>query len=289
VLAAAAPAQQPAAPLPSPLVQPTVTTPATAARAAAADAPVKMEIFEGPNRTVRYFSPGSPGEQATLNDLERAENQMTYLKDVQRLMHQYVTSERTLEPMRRYVQEQLYGTSISTSNYNTATAVIPSGYGPGYGYSYPYAYPYNYGGYGYGYGGGLTAYAGGAMSSVTRNLGYGMGNEGCLKDDLSQVIAQQAASPDFQAAVVRNYNTALGQVSRNDRLASALGIKSGPIAEAGYTGAPVTLTLKNGDRLEGATMEEDGDWYVLDKGKPREERVRKSEVVRISKNSSVKR
>jgi hypothetical protein len=247
-----------------------------------------MEIFEGPNRTVRYFSNGSPGEQSMLNDLERSENQMAYLKDLQGLLRQYVRSERTIEPMRRYIQEQLYGTSISTGWYNTEGSVIPSSYGPGYGYgyAYPYAYPYNYGGYGYG---GLTAYTGGSMTSVQRNLGFGVGDEGKLKDDLSQVIAQQAASPDFQAAVIRNYNTAMGQVSRNERLARDLGVKSGPIAEAGYEAAPVTLTLKNGDKVEGTTLDEDGDWYVLDKGKSHEERIRKSEVVRISRVTHTKR
>ncbi len=281
-LTTAAYAQQPTAPLPAPLVQPAATTTnsALAIRPAGGDiGAVRMEIFEGPNRLVRYISNGSPGEQAMLNDLERSENEMAYLKDLQALRRQYVTSERTIEPMRRYVQEQLYGTSISTSWYNTQGAVIPTYGGPG-GYVYPYAYPYNYGN-----GGGLVASLGGSQTSVTRNLGYGMGDQGAIETAMAPVIAQQAGSPDYQAAVIRNYNTAMGRIQRSDRLASALGFRRGPITEAGYEAAPVTVTLKNGDTIEGTKVAEDGDWYVIDTAHG-QDRIRKSEVNRISRVTS---
>ncbi len=39
----------------------------------------QMEILAGPTRRVRYFAPTlSPGEQNTLRDLERAENDAAY-------------------------------------------------------------------------------------------------------------------------------------------------------------------------------------------------------------------
>jgi hypothetical protein len=287
VLVTAAPGQQPTAPLPAPIIRPPIVTPAPerGVRPAAAEAgnAYKMEIFEGPNRTVRYFAPGSPGEQAQLMDLERSENEVAYLRDLQALRRQYVTSERTLEPMRRYVQEELYGTSISTGWYNTQGGV----YGPGYGYGYGgYGYPYinAYSSTAYGYAGGVTGYLGGSMTSITRNLGLGMGDEGKLKDAMVQVIAGQAASPDYQAAVLRGYSTALANVASNDRLAKGLGLERGKIAEAAGTpdknAVQATLTLKDGKTVEGK-MTEDGEWYVVDTGKA-VERVRKSEVTRIT-------
>src|SRR5260370_36525244 len=88
----------------------------------------KMEIIEGPNRTVRYFGGGSPGERSALMDLERAENDLDYARNLQDLKRQYVNSERILEPQRRYVQEQLYGVQITYATYNS---LPPSAYGYG--------------------------------------------------------------------------------------------------------------------------------------------------------------
>jgi len=287
-LVAAAPGQQPTAPLPAPLGRPSyVVTPSeTRTRPAAAEreGATRMEIFNGPNRTVRYFSGGSLGEQGMLNDLERAENEMAYLKDLQALKRQYVTSERTLEPQRRYVQEELYGTSISTGWYNTATSVIPSwgGWGGWGGGGYPYAWPYNYGGYGFG---GDTFGAGGS-TFITRNLSNGMGDQGPMLTNVAPVIAQQLASPEYQNAVTRNYATALNHVASSDRLAKSLGLEGGGrIAEAAgrpdmATARQATLTLKDGKTIEGKMVETD-DWYYVDTGKT-EERIRKSDVTRVS-------
>jgi hypothetical protein len=244
----------------------------------------KMEVYQGPNRTVYYFA-GSPGEQSMLHDLQRAENEMAYLDDLQALRRQYVTSERTLEPQRLYVQEQLYGTSISYSRYD-ALSGYGYGFGSGYAYPYAYAYPYSYGSYGYpGFGGGSL---GASSNSVTRNLAYGMGDEGCLKNTLATAIAQQALSPEYYQAVSRGYQAALGRVASTPSLAKALHIDKKDIGEA--AGPPDAqppkpgtslVTTKTGDRIEGK-LTEDGDWYVIDTGKT-ETRVRKSEVIRIDK------
>jgi hypothetical protein len=242
----------------------------------------KMEIYEGPNRTVHYFA-GSPGEQSMLNDLGRAENEMDYLNQLQALRRQYVASERSFEPMRRYVQEQLYGTSI---NFSRSDTVGGFGYG-GYGYgTYPYVYPYAYGGYGYP--GAFSASVGNSSTSITRNLSVGVGDEGRMKDALVGVIAQQALSPEYYQAVSRGYNAALHRVASSDRLAEALHLDRKKILPA--EGTPDTtppkpgtsiVTTKSGDRVEGK-LTEDGDWYVIDSGKT-ETRVRKTEVIRIDK------
>src|SRR5271165_2755566 len=71
-------------------------------------APHRMEIFSGPNREVHYFG-GAGADRAALNNLERAENELEYARNLEALKRQYVNSERTLEPQRLYVQQQLYG------------------------------------------------------------------------------------------------------------------------------------------------------------------------------------
>jgi hypothetical protein len=265
-------------------IRPAVPEPRVVVRPAPAGETVahKMEIYQGPNRTVYYFG-GTPGDQSMLHDLQRAENEMAYLDDLQALRRQYVTSERTLEPMRRYVQEQLYGTSISFGRSDTLAGL---GYGYGNGYGYGYAYPYAWGGYGYP--GFSNASVGNSWTGITRNLAYGVGDEGRLKDDLAQVIATQALSPEYYQAVSRGYAAALGRVASSDRLAKALHLDRGDIRA--IEGTPdVTppkpgtsiVTTKNGDRIEGK-LTEDGDWYVIDAGKT-ETRIRKTDVIRIDK------
>ncbi len=251
----------------------------------------RMEIYEGPNRTVYYFGGASSSERATLSDLQRAENEMDYLNKLQTLRRLYVNNEITLQPQRLYVQEQLYGTQISYGN-NSLLAGYGYGWGgSGMGASYPYVYSYPYvGAYG-GYGAGFSGYLGGASTQVVRSLAYGMGDEGRLKDAMAQVIAQQAASPEYAAAVIKNYQTALADVAASPRLAKSLrldgrrpaegvpvGIPPGPKAAA-----PITLTLKNGDKVEGSSMKpDDGDFYVVET--PRgQTSIRKSEVIRIDR------
>jgi hypothetical protein len=251
----------------------------------------RMEIYEGPNRTVRYFGLGaSPGERAALNDLERAENEMDYVNKLQDLRRLYVNNEITLQPQRLYVQEQLYGTQISYGRTD-----LNAGYGYGYGgggwgwgvNDYISAYPW--GPWGSGQYPGFSGYLGGASTNIVRSLANGMGDEGVLKRDLSQVIAQQAASPDYQATAIRNYNAALAEVATHPRLARSLGLRKGDVAEVAGTpdhpvkpAPPVTLTLKGGEKIEGNTLAEEGDWYVVTT--PRgQTQVRKSEVTRIDR------
>jgi hypothetical protein len=239
----------------------------------------RMEIYEGPNRTVRYFG-GAPADRANLAGLERAENDWQYAQDLEALKRQYVNSERILEPQRRYVQEQLYGTSITFGSFNLLAGY---GFGSGYGsgYAYPYAYPYAWAGYGYG-NPGFSGYLGGSNVTTTRSLAFGMGDEGKMKDAMVAVIAHDAASPQYAAHAYRNYAAALHQAASSPALARDLDLGSAEQLGPPGAGRPaVILTLKDGERVEGAKMREDGDWYVLDQGGGREQRIRKSEVTRI--------
>jgi hypothetical protein len=237
----------------------------------------RMEIYEGPNRTVHYFG-GAPADRSRLSDLEHTENELQYARDLEALKRQYVNSERILEPQRRYVQEQLYGTSISFGTFNYLGGFGGGGWGYGRGgFAYPYAYPYpyNYGGYGFP---GFNGYLGGYSGFTTRSLAYGMGDEGKFKDAMVQVIAQQAAAPDYTLAAYRNYAAALHDAAASKELARDLNLASG---EAGPARAAVALTLKGGDRVEGLKWREDGDWYVVEQPGSREVRIRKTEVTRI--------
>src|SRR5262249_4706457 len=55
----------------------------------------RMEIYNGSVRTVRYFSPGaSPGELATLRDMEQAESSLGVMNDLLALSKEYVTNEQ---------------------------------------------------------------------------------------------------------------------------------------------------------------------------------------------------
>ncbi len=189
----------------------------------------RIVIVEGGNRRVDYVASGnlSTSDRQALSDLQRAENELSYVNELQQLKHQYVRSERSLEPRRRFVQERLYGTRISYGGYNSISAsYIPNPYSliPGtYGYN-PFFGPFGYGGYGgYGYPGAGFASGGGSWNSVTNSLQYGMGDEGRMKNALIGVIAQQA-SADYAATVVRNYKDAVDRAAGSSILSRDLGL-----------------------------------------------------------------
>jgi hypothetical protein len=259
---------------------------------ATGDGVSRMEIYEGPNRTVYYFGSGaSSSEKATLSELQRAENEMDYLNKLQTLRRLYVNNELTLQPQRLYVQEQLYGTQISYGQTSLMAGYGFGGYGMGGFNNYVNAYgPYTSSFYPYG--GGFSGYLGGGSTNVVRSLAYGMGDEGVLKNNIAPVIAQQMGSPEYAQKVIHDYHTALADASASPRLARGLRLDGrrpgeGVPVEFGRDRPPVTLTLKSGDRVEGSTMKEEGDFYVVDT--PRgQTSVRKSEVVRIDKAKTEK-
>jgi hypothetical protein len=235
----------------------------------------KMEIFNGPIKTTHYFSTNtSPGEQASLRDLERSENEMTLADQTLALRLQYVNDERALQARKRQVQELLYGYNSETSN---AFGVFGGGSYGGFPYAYPFVSPFG--------GTGLYAgaYATGSASS-SNTLAVGIGDEGPIKTDMAKVIAGQA-TPEYAALVSRNYDAALARVGESDRLRGGIKAVIGEVPSGGR--GPDVVMLKDGSRVEGAIAKEDADWLVMNTGtkdNPREEKVRMSEVVRISRS-----
>lgn len=248
----------------------------------------RMVIQEGVNRSVYYVTSGnlSSGDRLAAADLERTENELTYLKNLQRLKHQYVKSELSLEPQRSYMQRQLYGRRVSSSGYNATYAnYVPNGV---YGVAGTYGYHPFYSPYGYGYGNGF-GYPGSAFSSrsasaysETRSLQFGMGNEGSLKNAIVQVIARQT-SPDHAAAALRDYQTAVSRASASPVLSRDLGLSkkdvSAPSAGPTFTkGNKATIWIGN-DKYEGTVKDDLPGWVVLKTDKA-EVMVRKSEISR---------
>jgi hypothetical protein len=233
----------------------------------------RMVIRNGATQTVHYVAGRdvSPGDAATLRDLEGAENEAMYAMDLQRLKAQYVASERLLEPERRFIQMALYGQNINVATTDGYVGFFGGGYG-GAGFRFAGGYPnYAYGAYPYGGLGGGVAFSGGRSVDVNRSLANGMGDEGVLKNTLSQVIAAEA-TPHAMATAMRNYNAALARAGESNTLRTALGLPAGKAGAPGTaryaadeTTAPVDLTLKNGQTIEGSKIvDEKGDYYVIE-------------------------
>jgi hypothetical protein len=232
----------------------------------------------------------SPGDSMTLKDLERAENEMSLAQNLEALKREYVHSERILEKDRRYVQQMLYGRSVSSSA--MGPFAFSTSFGARVGNGYPFGFPYNYGGYGFG---GLGAMIGGGGVSETQNLAFGTGYEGPIKEAVAQVIGRQAA-PEATAAAYRNYGAAVARAANTPVLRDSLALgrptKGRPetVGEAAFgqtipggptfrTGSPVTLTLRGGSTVEGTVAGEDPEWVTVDTGNSIVN-VRKSEVVK---------
>jgi hypothetical protein len=248
----------------------------------------RMVIQEGVNRSVHYITSGnlSTSDRLAAYDLERTENELNYVKNLQELKHQYVKSERSLEPWRNYMQRQLYGRRISSGGYNATYAnYVPNGvYGvPGtFGYN-PFYSPYGYGyGRGYGYGGSAIASRSATSSSETRSLQFGMGNEGRFKDAIVQVIARQAL-PEYTASVMRDYEAAVSRAAASPVLSRDLDLPkkaaSTPSTEPTFTkGAKATIWVGN-EKYLGTIKDDRPGWVVLQTDKA-EVTVRKSEITR---------
>jgi hypothetical protein len=247
----------------------------------------RMEVWNGAVRTVHFFSQGySPGEEAALRDLARAENELATADEVQSLRRLYLRNERILEGRRGQVNPLLYGYS---SEY--AAGLISGGFGGygnggfgGYGYGGFGGYPYGVGGFGnvagtFGYGGG-----GALVGSASNSLSFGVGTEGVIKDVLAQGLGQ-ATTPEAISRATHAYETAMTRVADSDRLRAGLGWGKGNVAAVGHErslGGPVTLTLKDGKTMEGTLLREDAEWITIDTAKE-EVSLRKSEVMRISR------
>ncbi len=106
-----------------------------------------MEIFNGTQQTARYYPTDlSPGDTSSPRELERAENESSYVRNLRALKAKYVSDERLFEPERLAIQQKLYGMSMTTTGHNKLWG------GGGYfnnGWSaYPWSDSPAYGGYG---------------------------------------------------------------------------------------------------------------------------------------------
>jgi len=259
-------------------------------QATAADPPPgsvhRMVIQEGPNRSVHYISSGnlSTSDRLAAYDLERTENELTYLRNLQQLKHLYVRNELSLVPWRHYMQRQLYGRQVYSGGYN-ATSV---NYAPNdaYGVLGTYGYggfniPYGYG-WGYGYPGLAFAYRMAQGYSETQGLQFGMGNEGRLKDAIVGVIGRQAL-PEYTIAAMRDYETAVSRAANSPVLSRDLGLSKSnapaPSGEPTFTkGAKAAIWVGN-EKYAGTVKEDRPGWVVLQTDKA-EVTVRKSEITR---------
>ncbi|MGH7173649.1 MAG: hypothetical protein ACRELF_23385 [Gemmataceae bacterium] len=264
--------------------------PAAPAKAPPPGSVHRMVIREGPNRHVHYIATGnlSTRDREAAYKLERAENELTYARDLQRLKQQYVNSERILEPHRRAVQQELYGQRIQSSGRSATYANYGSGgYGGGGGY---YGSPYGYypffnngWGRGYGYGGGgggVYASLGSTSYSVVRSLQFGMGDEGRMKNALVQVIAQEA-SASHAAGAVRDYEEAAARAAASPVLSRDLGLpkSAAPAKEKSFTqGSKATIWVGK-DKYSGTVKDDRPDWVVIQTDKA-EVTIRKSEITR---------
>lgn len=231
----------------------------------------RIEIYNGGTRTVRYVATdASPGEAASLREMERLENETGYLRDLSDLKREYVVSERRLEPYRRLVQQTLYGIDTTGTTFSTFAAYPPGAWGRG---TWPFASVGAFPAYG-----AFPAAIGGDRSTVTRSLATGMGDEGVLKAAMAGVIAQQSTA-DYAATVDRSYDRAVARIggAREPRR-----LDSGAVRPAGAEDENgVVLTLKGGDQVRGTKLEEKGNWMIVTLPGNRQLRLRESEVVRI--------
>jgi len=250
----------------------------THALAQSADPSVhQMVIYNGPTRTVRYFAKGaSPAEQAALKQLEQAENELALSDSQQALRQQYVNTESLMEARRREVQRKLYGLSISTRESSSGSY---SAGGPGQ--PSPYGTPFLTSGLGWWGGFGAYPSAGYSGDQVTlrqenetnQSLANGIGDEGQFKRAMVTEMARQA-NPQAAATALHNYESARANLA---------GLRtSGVAAASAETTTPrrVIVTLKDGEKITGVVVREDGSWITL-RTKDSEEHVRLEDVNRI--------
>jgi hypothetical protein len=266
----------------------------------------RIEEYRGSSLRVRYFLTGdvSAQERATARELERAENEKNYLDDLGNLKQQYVNDERIMEPFRRGVQQQLYGTSVTSegdstrlggAGYGSSYGGFP-GYGlyggfPGYGlyggfpgYGLYGGFPgYGWGGYGYRQGV-LGGYLGHSQTTVKQSLENGVGDEGRMKTAIAPAIAAQL-SPEYAEQAEQHYEKAMTRAASSPTLAKALHLRPTDEATASRPSEPSyakdsTVTVWAGnDKYTGVVMADRPGWVVLktDEG---EMTLRKSTIER---------
>jgi len=237
----------------------------------------QMVILNGPTRTVRYFAPGaSPGEQTALKQLEQSENELALNDSLQALRQQYVNTESLMEARRREEQSRLYGLSM---NDRTSSSATYSGVGLGqpspFGTPSLASYPGWMGGW---WGNPGSAYGTNQVtlsqeSSTNQSLANGIGDEGQFKTAMVREMARQA-NPEAAATALHNYQTALANVGS---------LRSGGVTlAAAETTTPhkVVVSLKDGEKVSGLLVRQDGGWITIRTGDSVEQ-IRMTDVTRI--------
>jgi hypothetical protein len=239
----------------------------------------RMEIWNGGARSTYYFSQNvSPGEEAALRDLERAENGVVFASQLDALRRLYLRNEYQLELRRGVVNPLLYGYS---SNYAAGliNGVVTGGYGGFAGF--PYGYPYGIGGFGNIAAGFAYPGVGAGLGDVTNSLAYGVGPEGTIKTELARSLTDPAVS-DIASRAARAYDAAVARVNSSDRLVAGLRKHNVvPVAEQKVS-APVSVTTKDGKTVDGTLVSDDPDWITIETDKEQVS-LRKSDVTRISR------
>jgi hypothetical protein len=243
----------------------------------------RMEIYNGPTRTIEYIYSGlSPSEETAVRDMQRADSEAALADDLLALRRQYVRNERSFETRRHAVQNLLYGYAAEEPETFTSGRPAFGGFG---GYPYLSAYPY-VSPYGYGPGGYATGFAGYTGSSVY-SLSPGVGDEGVIKTAMASTLAAQA-TPEYASQAHLARQNAVARASQSDTLRTGLGLsKKEPVAAAGFEtamqGADVVVTRtldgKN-EKVEGKVVREDSNWLVVDT-KDGRRTIPKSQVVEI--------
>ena len=274
----------------------------------------RIEMLSGPNRSVQYMFSGAvpTQEREATAELQQAENELMYVQDLERLKQQYVNGDRYMEPVRRGVQQDLYGRSITTgrdmSNYYGGRYGNGYGYGlngGGYGLSgsfglfggglgvfggglgmnglgmgFPYGSPYGFGGYGNRTG--FNGSAGTAYQTENRSLQNGVGDEGKMKEAIAQAIAKQT-DPEYANDTLRHYERAVSRAVSMPMLAKTLSVPRTATASAEYEpsykkDSHVVLWIGE-DKYTGTVKSDQAGWVVLDTEEG-EVNVRKSQIMR---------
>lgn len=245
----------------------------------------RIELYSGTRRSVLYMPSGdvSISDRATARELQHAENEESYLYDLEQVKQQYVSDERLAEQQRHAVQQELYGKSITTEGDSTRTGTqnYNNGYGGygmygGYGLNggfgmYGGGYGLYGGGYGgYGYGGrmgGRSSAMGHSETSVTRSLKDGVGDEGRMKAALAPVLASQA-SPEYAEHVLRTYEKTAARAAASPVLAKTLSLRKAPAVAANYEpsftkDSKVAVWVGN-DKYDGVVKSDRSGWVVLE-------------------------
>jgi len=247
----------------------------------------QMEVYSGGTRTVRYFGSNlSPGEEATLREAERLENEQAYVRELQDLKRRYVSDETKLEARRYVYQRRMYdaypvgqwwwGGGLEGLG-GVAALGLRGGFYAGY---YPWMPATTVLG-------GAYPYGGPGLLMETSGTGYG----GVIKEAMAQVLAQQS-TPEYAASIDRSYEQVVLRASTSPTLRVAFGVPAlqavrsemqnnyRAIEGPASTGA-VTLTMRGGDRISATSTREEGDWVVLYQDGRVKSKVRQSEVLRV--------